>query len=664
MKKALYAILAILGLVIIAVIAIPFLVPVERVKQELILAVNDATGRTLAIDGELGVSVFPTLGLTASKVSFSNAPESSKPNMASIEELTVALNLMPLLSGNIAVDKFILNQPVINLEVSKKGTKNWEFDTGAAATDTSTPSSADSGSSPSDLGISDLNLGDVRIIDGTITYADQQNNVVHEITKANLTLELKGLDEPFKTDGSAVWQGETITLGTEVGALRALLENKPSTVKANVSSTKVTLDFDGGIDSLTPLAVKGNTNLDIPSLKDLTAWVGSPVEGNEGTFGPVKIEGTVNVKGPVYSFTDAKLNFDAISGTGSFAADTSGTVPSLKGMLDIPALDVNPYLPEGTGTPAEETAAAKPANTGEKWDSTPIDFSGLKSVNADFKLNVQNILVQKLKIDSSRVTALLKNGVLNLNLDELALYEGKGTGKVMLDARQSAAKIAKSFSLEGLQLQPFLTDAADFDKLEGTGKLAIDITTNGQSQKDMVEKLNGNGSFLFNDGAINGINLAAMARNVTSAFTDSGEAQKTDFAELSGSYTIVNGLVSNEDLKLLNPFIQVTGKGTANIPPKTVDYRVEPKVTASTKGQGSDAATGLVVPIKVTGSWEDPKFAPDLAGVIGNVADPKALKENLENAGKEKLKEQLGDKLQNNLGGDLKKGLGGLLGKD
>ena len=660
MKKALYVILGLIGILVIAVIAIPFLVPVERVKQELVLAVNDATGRTLAIDGELGVSVFPTLGLTASKVSFSNAPESSKPNMASIEELTVALNLMPLLSGNIAVDKFILNKPVINLEISKSGAKNWEFET-APPTEEASTASSDDASASTDLGISDLNLGDVRIIDGTITYTDQQNNVTHEISKANVTLTLKGLDEPFKTEGSADWQGETITLNTEVGALRALLENKPSTVKANVSSTKVTLDFDGGVDSLTPLAVKGDTNLDIPSLKDLTAWVGSPLEGNEGTFGPVKISGVVNVKGPVYSFTNANLNFDAISGKGDFSADTGGKIPSLTGTLDIPALDINPYLPEGTAAPEGQETAAKPASpNGEKWDSTPIDFSGLKSVNADFKLNVQKILIQKLKIDSSRVTALLQDGVLNLNLDELTLYQGKGSGKVKLDARQSAAKIAKSFSLEGLQLQPFLTDAADFDKLEGTGKLAIDITTSGKSQKDMVEQLNGNGSFLFNDGAINGINLAAMARNVTSAFTDSGEEQKTDFAELSGSYTIVNGLLSNEDLKLLNPFIQVTGKGTANIPPKTVDYRVEPKVTASTKGQGSTDASGLVVPIKVSGSWEDPKFAPDLAGVIGNVADPKALKENLENVGKEKLKEELGDKL----GGDLKKGLGGLLGKD
>ncbi len=661
MKKALYAVLILIGLVIAAVVALPFLIPAERLKEELILAVGDATGRTLSIDGELGVSFFPTLGLTASKVSLSNSPQSTKPNMASIEDLTVALNLMPLLSGNVSVDKFILTKPVISLEVDKNGKKNWEFET-ATKEEAPKESEATSSDGGSGLGVSDLNLGDVRIVDGAISYINAQNNVTHEVSNANLTLDLRGLDQPFRTEGSADWQGETITLNTEIGALRAILENKGTSVSANVSSTKVTLDFSGNIAKLDPISVGGKVNLTIPSLKDLTAWVGSPLEARDGTFGAVSIEGNVAVEGAKYSFTDAKMAFDEITGTGSFSADTGGTVPMLTGVLDIPALDVNPYLPEGTGESSEKTesAATPKADNGEKWDSTPIDLSGLKAVNADFKLKVQKILVQKIKVDSSQITANLKNGILNLKLAELALYEGKGTGEVVLNASSSVTKMTERFVLEGLQLLPFLTDAADFDKLEGTGRFDLAVETSGQSQKDMVEKLNGKGSFLFSDGAINGINLAAMARNVTSAFTDNGEAQKTDFAELSGSYTITNGLVENNDLKLLNPFIRVTGKGTANMPPKTVDYRVEPKVTASTEGQGGKDAGGLMIPILITGSWEDPKFAPDLAGAIGNVADPKALKENLENVGKEKLKEQLG-------GGDvkdtLKKGLGGFLGK-
>ncbi|MEP4189614.1 MAG: AsmA family protein, partial [Sneathiella sp.] len=104
MKKVIYGIVGLIVLLIVAVIALPFLIPAERLKEELILAVSDATGRTLSIDGDFGVSVFPTLGLNASKVSFSNAPDSSEPNMATIGTLTVELSLLPLLSGQVKVD--------------------------------------------------------------------------------------------------------------------------------------------------------------------------------------------------------------------------------------------------------------------------------------------------------------------------------------------------------------------------------------------------------------------------------------------------------------------------------------------------------------------------------------------------------------------------------
>ncbi len=649
MKKLAYGILALVVLLIVAVIAIPFLVPAERIKTELMIAANDATGRTLSIDGDLGVSVFPVLGLTASKVSFSNAPTSDTANMATIENLTIELNLIPLLSGQVSVDKFILDTPVIVLEVDKAGHKNWEFETAKAAP---APTESSEGGSSSDLGISDLNLGDVQIKNGSFTYNDMQAGTTQQVTEANLALELNGLDSPFKTNGSAVWKGEKIELDTELGSLRAVLENKATTAKLGVNSSKVTLSFDGNIKTLTPVDLSGVTELDVPSLKGLVAWAAEPMEANEGTMEQVLIKGTIGVKGDTYSFTGAELTFDKINASGDFSANIGGKVPTLKGQLNLPVLDVNPYMSEG-GSAKTETAAA-PQKTGEKWDDTPIDFSALKSVNADFKLFVGELLVQKMKIGQTSLSALLNNGVLKLDLNELALYDGKGEGSVTIDAQGSTAKISKNFALTGLQLQPFLKDAADFDKLEGTGNFDLSLTTAGVSQKSFVENLNGDGSILFTDGAISGINLAAMARNVTSAFTDSGEAQKTDFAELSGTYTIVNGLLENKDLKMLNPFVQVTGAGKVNMPPKTLDYRLEPKLTASTEGQGSSGAAGIAVPINVTGSWDNPSFAPDLEGMIKNVADPKVLKEKLEEAGKEKIEEKVKESIGKDLGGKLK----------
>ncbi|MBL4907365.1 MAG: AsmA family protein, partial [Sneathiella sp.] len=386
MKKIVYGILGIFVLVIAAVIALPFLVPAEKIKEELVLAVNDATGRTLAIDGDFGVSVFPVLGLNASKVSFSNSPNSPNPNMATTDELTVELDLLSLLSGQIQVNTFILDKPVVFLEVEKNGEKNWEFS--QSAPQSSKPKeSTDPSEKIADLGITDLNLGNVKIISGAITYIDRKANAQYEVTDVNLAVVLNGLDQPFKTTGNATWNGETLELDTELGALRAVLENKETTLTAAIKSTKINASYKGSLTSVTPLALLGKTDLKIPSVKNLTGWIGQPIDAKENTFGALSINGTIKINGSTYAFKEAELSFDKIKGKGDFKVDLGGKIPNLEGKLDLAALDVNPYLPKETQSEPKQKKEEN-ASKSEKWDSTPIDFSGLKAVYAKFELSV------------------------------------------------------------------------------------------------------------------------------------------------------------------------------------------------------------------------------------------------------------------------------------
>jgi AsmA protein len=139
---------------------------------------------------------------------------------------------------------------------------------------------------------------------------------------------------------------------------------------------------------------------------------------------------------------------------------------------------------------------------------------------------------------------------------------------------------------------------------------------------------------LVNDGAIKGINLAAMVRNVSTAFLDAGagQEQKTDFAELSGTFNITSGILSNDDLKLLSPLLRITGKGTSDLPKRTVNYRVTPKAVASVEGQGAAGdEAGVAVPVIIEGPWHNLSYKPDLAGLVEDIAkDPTKALENIE----------------------------------
>jgi AsmA protein len=152
-----------------------------------------------------------------------------------------------------------------------------------------------------------------------------------------------------------------------------------------------------------------------------------------------------------------------------------------------------------------------------------------------------------------------------------------------------------------------------------------------------VRGLNGNGSVTFADGAIVGINIAAMVRNAANAFLDAaaGEQRKTDFAELAGTFTIRDGILTNDDMRLQAPVLRVAGRGRVDLPERTLTYLIEPTAAATLEGQGSEQqVAGVLVPVIVEGPWNDLSYRPDLSGAIGNaLRNPEALKEQVEQLG-------------------------------
>ena len=245
-------------------------------------------------------------------------------------------------------------------------------------------------------------------------------------------------------------------------------------------------------------------------------------------------------------------------------------------------------------------------------------------------MTVEGIQVRKIKIGQSNLNVTLRNGTMVADLAKMALYDGLGKAKVTLDGSRKIPAIALTFDLSKFQALPFLTDAMALDRIEGTANADISVNGRGPSQRAIISSLNGSGKVQFLDGAIKGINLAAMLRNIKNAFLDPSakQTQKTDFAELGGTYRIEKGILTNTDLSLKSPFLRVAGAGTVDLPRQSVNYRIEPKIVASTTGQGGNQdAGGLKVPVIISGPWANLSYKPDLAGAIGNIAkDPsKAL---------------------------------------
>src|SRR5690242_1788398 len=150
-------------LVVGAAVVLPQFISVDTYKDRLIAEVKSATGRDLKISGPVHLSVLPHLAIDAAQVSLSNAPGAQSKDMMTLGSLQVEVELFPLLNKNVVVDRFVLKDPVIALEVDKQGKPNWDFSTAkaAGAAPAASPAAKPAGGGADLSALGGLHLGDV-----------------------------------------------------------------------------------------------------------------------------------------------------------------------------------------------------------------------------------------------------------------------------------------------------------------------------------------------------------------------------------------------------------------------------------------------------------------------------------------------------------------------
>jgi len=640
MKKLLIGIAVVLAIIVGAAIVAPQFVPLDAVKDRITAQVKAATGRDLAIDGDIHLSLLPNAEIDIDGMTLANVPGGAAASMVRLGGLRVKLRLLPLLVGSVEIARFVLVDPVINLEIGADGRANWIFvaqegDEGgeAPAASPSAPSATAPGAEGGGVALNDLKLGDVRIENGTLGYLDARG-ATYKVEKIDMALKLASLASPLDATGALTFNGERLAIEATAETPARLLAGERAVLRLSIAGAPLRLSFDGGVVARGATRLDGAVDLAVPSVRDLAAWAGNPLDAPGTGLGPLEIKGRLAADPARIAFSDATLALDAIKGTGEVSVALDGPRPRISGKLALGMLDLNPYLPSESegGGPSTAAAPAQSGGGGDRpptdWSDAPIDLSGLGALDADLAFGAEGIVFRKLAIGRSVVALALKGGDLVVDLKELALYGGSGTARLHVDARGDVPAIEKTFRLSGVQAEPFLRDAAGFERLSGTAEARIAVKTRGRTEREMVSALAGDGAVTFRDGAIKGINLAAMIRNVKTAFAGGAqETQKTDFAELAGSFRIDKGILRNDDLSLLAPLIRVAGAGTVDLPKRRVDYRIEPKVAATAEGQGGQAdVAGLMVPVIVTGPWDKPSYRPDLSGLVSGAAkNPEAL---------------------------------------
>ena len=122
MKKLLVALVFLVALLVLAGVAILFLVDVNAHKPRIESAVSDALGMEFRIRGKARLRLFPSASIALSDVRLRNRGT----DLVTAETLRVGVKLLPLLNRQVDITELVLEKPVIRIEKGADGKFNYE----------------------------------------------------------------------------------------------------------------------------------------------------------------------------------------------------------------------------------------------------------------------------------------------------------------------------------------------------------------------------------------------------------------------------------------------------------------------------------------------------------------------------------------------------------
>ncbi|MBS4155077.1 AsmA family protein [Cobetia sp. UIB-001] len=254
--------------------------------------------------------------------------------------------------------------------------------------------------------------------------------------------------------------------------------------------------------------------------------------------------------------------------------------------LDVDALNLDDYLaPAGAD---EKTASLGEALTAgviapvyaADGDAELLPVALLKTLGLQGQLDIGTLIASGLEM--SKVTAKLSGqpGVQQLDSLTASLYGGSLAANARIDSRKTPLSMSFGEKLTNLDIAPFLKALAPEQKDILRGRLTLngDYTTSTNQIDSIKRNLNGKGNFEIRNGEVLDVNISremCTAVATLSGKTSSREWKaNTPLERAQGSFTVTNGVISNQDLALAIPGIALDGKGQLNLPTEAFDYNV------------------------------------------------------------------------------------------
>ncbi|WP_460140474.1 AsmA family protein [Pseudomonas sp. S2_E01] len=729
--------LVLLGLLLIIValgFALTHLFDPNDYKDEIRQIARNKAHIELTLNGDIGWSLFPWLGLELHDASVATLAKPTEP-FADLQMLGLSVRVLPLLRREVQMSDVRVEGLNLRLNRDKDGHGNWEDIGKVPATASTTTPAAPTGETPPAQPTTAqaekpaqpirLDIDSLTVNNARVEYSDEQTGKqfsaesiqlstgpVHDSTNIPVKLtaflgsnqpvlrvrtELNGelrferalqryKFEDMKLSGEVAGdplQGKTVTFAAQGQLLLDKAANVAEWTGIKISANQLRALGELKVNDLdkTP-QINGGISIAQLDLAKFVDSIGQQLPAMaEGSLSKVELVSRVAATPTSLSLDNINLKIDDSTFSGRIAVEDFAK-QSLRAVLKADTFNVDRYLPpksaeansakqvrqaEVASTEADALAGSgstplpdKP--TKQAWSTDRLlPVERLRKLDVDADLTFGQLTLEKLPIQNAVLKANGKEGLLTLQNLRGDLYDGNFEAKGILDVRPDVPTLNLQTNISRVPAEKILESQGKNPPVKGLVTLNSNVTGTGNSQKALIDTLNGNASFVINNGVLLNANLEqqlckGIATLNRKSLSGEPRGKDTPFQELKGNLTFRNGVASNPDLKVRIPGMTVNGDGDIDLRVLGMDYRVGIVVEGDTSAmpdpacQVGDKFVGIEWPLRCRGPLELGAKACRLDNErMGQVAS-KLAGDKIS----EKIDEKLGDKVSPELKNALK----------
>jgi AsmA protein len=680
---------ALVVLLVIVLAGVALLFDPNDYKDDITVAVDNATGRTLTLEGDLGLSIFPRLGITLGAAELSNAEGFGDAPFARFDGAELSVGLLPLLTRRVEVDRAVLSGLRLNLARNAQGRTNWE-DLGQGGA----PPADGAGAAPEETQGSagaaadvDISVGAIEILDAEVTWRDASAG--QDWTLSNFNLRASDFDPgeafPLAIGFDLAGADVSVSVAAEMRAAVRLAENQyrlddlsvelegegpgwpGGSGRARLAFASFAADLDAetvaleeltlemlgltvhgtlaGENLLDDLSLVGGIEIDEFDPRELMAVFDTAIEtADSAVLNRASASAEFYFNSAAMGMREMALRLDDSALTG--AAGVRGERVEFD--LTVDAIDIDRYLPP----PAEDEEV--PADTGSV-DEIDLPIDPLRNFSANGNLALDEAQFLGMTFTDANFALVAGNGRMTLTPTG-RLYGGTLDGQIGIEVQGDNARLALRSTLANVDMAGIGRDYLKIETLVGTGSVDLDLAAVGAKVGTIKRGLDGRASVAITDGALLGIDVwqevMELRARLTGPEAPAPGPEQTAFDRIAVGGPVEDAVLTTEEFTAALPFAALTGSGTIDLLTTELSLRANAGlVDGPTLQQDPVLAqyAGGRIPLTISGTLAAPRVLPDVQALLSQAVQQRVEEEVDEAVDEavEEAEERLRDRLRN-----------------